>query len=735
MDDTLARIKQLYLDGENDFNAVTIGYPPDKTFELLRLVKATYPVGLPDKFKIYFNSTPDDYARSQLEDFVIDVRHLLKGVEKAGSLHHLYNILGGEFTHDYTDHLISELNGDISTTVINNILLTLKADDPVYNETVLHTLKNRTKISITVLRQMLKTIRTAGEATKKTDWDKVLEGLVHEPYHYLSTGKRLEGYWVKCVDDLDSLYIVTVHHEWMAIVREALRSIDVYGSHDVNEMMQQVAEQKVFTIEEHFKINRDLIHFTNGIYIISRDQFITRHGDTLPPEITDQRTLAPIPHPYHPDTDISDRAYTWDSLLDGWHVQEFQASLHLFFDGDRDVINTWWEWMGYTLTKHIFLKKAAIYHGEPDSGKSTLSQVQQYIFGEQKSSDLSFHELCAQSLGSDSELYDKHLVVEDDLGEEFIKNYERFKKTTGKEYLKFRFMFRDAFTALNIIKFLACANVLPPVKNMGIPFATRWLVFFFKHVFTKDEKDIYWLRRMRHPDVIDYIITKALRHLQVLLKRGYFIGMNPEQVLHWWQLESNIVYKFVHDMCEKVDTIAEADVQADLFRAFKKFADTTNIRSSWVKGQGIFTKQLVNFGHIAVDAGKRERYDEESGQYKMKTVKVYKGIRYDRKKLDALTNPQEEEEGGGGWYTKEDDERHEKLFQEKLLLDTTCNYIMEHITTKPTEPTNPTSLWQEFCKEVENITWKQFDDAIFRLIQDGMVLRRKDMMILENPTM
>jgi phage/plasmid-associated DNA primase len=615
-----------------------MGYSPDNCRECLQSIIDTFPVGLPPKYQQYLNINLDKQDATFLVQYTEEVRGILAGIEKAGSLNHLYNILGGEFSPEYTNHLVDQLNGDITTPVINSILLTLRADDPIHAEQVLKKLKSKGSIPMGTLRKMLRDIRAAGEEHQQTEWDGLVDELTDSPFNYLSTGKRLEGYWIKCLDEIQSLYTAGIHHQFMGYTRDRLRDMGMVGTGNVNEMLQQVAERTVLNIEDDFAINRDLIHFKNGIYIISRDLFISRVAGECQRDIENIRTLSTIPFDYNPDVDISDRKYSWTTFLDGWHVEEFQHSLHLFFGDDEEQINMWWEWMGYCLTKHIFLKKSGIYHGESNSGKSELSKLQMYIFGD-KAAELSFHAICNEDLGSASSLYDKHVCTDDDLGENQIKNYERFKKITGSSRMDFRFMFQDTFTAENIVKFIACANVLPPVKNIGIPFCNRWLIWFFKYVFKDDELDVFWPTRMRHPRVIDYIITKAIHHLQILLKRGYFKGMDAETVMHWWQLESNIVYKFVHEICTTVDTIQDSDVQADLYQAFLDFKETTRVKSGWVKSQAIFTREMINFGHPVMDGGKRERDIE--GEIKTVSTKVYKGIAYNREKLDEILNPDE----------------------------------------------------------------------------------------------
>ena len=707
--EVLARIKSLYgLAREGDLDLVRLGYPPEKTLDVLRAISDAFPIGLPDKIAFYARLDISKWKASELIHFYEDLMERLEIIEKAGSMHHLYHLLGGMVDNSYINMLVEQLDTSSTTDDINNVLVVLDVKDPVQVENTLRKIKEKTRLSITVLRQMVKIVQQAGEEVRVQQWDQLLEELLESPFSYLSTGQRLEGYWIRCEDSIDSLYTSRVHYQFMDVVREKLREIDKYGTSSVNEMLQQIAEKKVLTIEGDFAINRDLIHFENGIYVISSGQFIKRNDPGFPVGIDHRRTLAVIPHPYNPDADISDRVYRWETFLDGWEIEEFQESLRIFFGNEKDVIETWWEWMGYCLTKHIFLKKSAMYRGDSNSGKSELSRLQEKILGS-KATGASFHSICNEDLGSASALYDVQLCVDDDLGEDLIENYERFKKVTGAATMDFRFMFHDKFTAENTVKFQCCANVLPPVKNIGIPFANRWLVFFFKHVFDEDERDVFWTRRMQNPKVIEYILAKAIFHLDRLMKRGYFVGMDGDTVLHWWQLESNVIYRFIHEICEKVDSIALSDSQPDLYSAFVSFSEAINMRSGWVKSQNVFTKHIVSMGHPVCQGGRRPITDPETGDTKDKTVKVYKGLRFDRKALEKLINPENGPNFEDVTIPRVND----------FDLDPIKGWVVDNMP--PEDSTGAMSFFRLYCAKNPSIPFPVFANALRELKDEGMI--------------
>jgi len=606
--------------------------------QLVSRIADLFPVGLPQKTRVYCNYIPgNDAPVKQRQQYLEETSDKFSCINRAGSLHHLYTMLGGTIDERYISTLVDTLSSSSSTTDIQNVFIALPADDVVMQERIIKHMKQKTGLSMTALRSILKNLRTLGADDDQEAWDETLNDLINSEYAYFSTGKKDEGYWIKRLDRIDSLHEFNVHFELMDDARDKLLEIQKLGTSMVNELLQQVKERKNFKIED-FEPERDLIHFRNGIYFIQQDYFLPRDTapDNIPPFVRQYRlrTFSTLLEEYHPEIPLEIPSMTWGNWAGGWYLQEFEHAFEYYFDGDAEVMNRWWEWFGYTLTNYIMFKKAAIYHGESDCGKSKFTEIHQHAIGEQWV-EHTFHDICDKRLGISGSLYRKKVCYDDDLGDDRIKDHSEFKRQTGKSTMEVRELYQNPFMGENTVKFLASANVLPPVKNIGIPFCNRWLIFFFKHVIPKDEQDIFFPSRMSCPRVIQYMYRKGIHHLRILLNRGYFVGMNGEEVMHWWQLGSNIVYRFVKECCIEVPTIGESDVQADLYQHFCTFADSTNMKATWVKGQATFTSQLKTFGYPAVPAGHRDRTDDD-GITRSTSVKVYRGLAIDQDKLDTL---------------------------------------------------------------------------------------------------
>lgn len=638
--DHLHHLRTLYQEStRQDPDLLMQGYLPENLIQLAGQIKTLFPVGLPDGIRVYCNYIPKETApRRQVVQYYEEASNRFSCIERAGSMHHLYTMLGGTVNAAYINKLADDITKDADTNDIRSVFVAIPADDAIMQEKIMKRIKQRTGYSLTALRAILKSMRTLGKQDDLEEWDTlVVELRSQSGYAYLSTGKRDEGYWVREIDQISSLHEFNVHFDIMEIAREKLVEIQKIGTSMVNELLQQFKEKQNFKIDD-FEPDDNIIHFRNGVYFIHEDYFLDRYAppENLPVFVQEYNlhTFTTLPGDYDPTIPLEIEDPAWATWEHGWYLQEFRHAFEYYFNGDENVMNRWWEWFGYTLTNYIFFKKAAIYHGESDCGKSQFAEIHQACIGDEWVQH-SFHQICENELGISGSLYRKKVCYDDDLGDARIKRFEKFKQVTGFPTMEVRDLYQSPFTGKNTVKFMCAANVLPPVKNLDIPFCNRWLIFFFKNIIPLDERDVFFATRMRHPRVISYMYRKGIHHLRQLLHRGYFIGMQGKEVMHWWELGSNIVYRFVHECCKKVETIAESDVQADLYQAFCTYSDASNMKATWVKGQPTFTSQLKKFGHPAVPAGHREREDD-TGNVRSTSVKVYTGLAVDQDKLDAI---------------------------------------------------------------------------------------------------
>lgn len=370
-------------------------------------------------------------------------------------------------------------------------------------------------------------------------------------YVYVQT-TGTDGDWCKCRDAIGSWYQRDVAMELESLL---YKTTPEASKHRVTEAIGHLRAQRWIPISE-FQPDPNVIHFNNGVYLVDKRTFVPRDGTADMSVLAGYniKTFSVVPHDYDPAAPA---------------VPEWDAFLALVFD--QATIERWYEWLGYLLTSSVARKKAAMYIGDHNSGKSTIARVQFYILGEDRVTRESFHSLCLSPF-STFPLVGKHVCYDDDLGNARVQFFERFKKLTGDSVFQVNPKGKNQYEAPNTCKIQVAVNLqLPEVANMDESFATRWIFFQFRHQFPKESRDLGFEERMKNTAVAQHVIKNAVAGLERLATRNFFSGMSDEDVLKYWRQNTDLVYRFVTERCERGTGLqTEKDT---LYEAFVEFAE------------------------------------------------------------------------------------------------------------------------------------------------------------------
>jgi phage/plasmid-associated DNA primase len=496
------------------------------------------------------------------------------------------------------------------------------------------------------------------------EWDAMKDRLLLMPYLFIEADKTGKGYWAKCVDKIGSWYTSNVVKELEAIVREVLATIHKFQTKDVREMIQQLAEARHVSIDVFHQYNRDLIHFKNGVYRISTREFVSRDG-TLPGTWKDNVfTTRPLNVNYRPelDLDVPLEVTSWGDLLgERLFLIEFERTIHRLLDcppdpedpdnkGHPGQYERFWQWLGYCLTDRIDLNKSAIFSGEPDTGKtSTLETIFNYWQSPDGDATLiayvDFIDVCnPKDLDFSGYVHGKKVMFDDEMGNEPITTYSKFKKRVSASTQRVREMYVGSYSGDATAKFSGCVNYLPIVENIGISFGKRIMPFFCQRPYSADEKDEWLVLAMRESRLLgEYIMAKAIKYLHLLLESGWVMPeeITPERVVHWWLLESDVIYSFINQCCDRVDSVEESTIKAEAWFAFTKYRDAVSLThgGEYITSQGEFTKKL---GGYQPPFPVRNGGERETTEWNKKTsrrdnvtkrVDVYFGLHVNEEKL------------------------------------------------------------------------------------------------------
>jgi hypothetical protein len=494
------------------------------------------------------------------------------------------------------------------------------------------------------------------------DWESVKAKLVESRHVWIVTKYDGDGYWARPHDAIDSWYYgsgkVTLDLE--GLVEEQLAGLKMHRSATIKEMLLQLRRRVSVPVDMFTKVNREIIHYQNGIYLIHGQKLVDRN-QPLPAEYSglSRRTLRAVPVDYVPDLKmdypagfLGNTGATWADLFDPATVAivEWERTLHRLFDNHEHPgqYHRFWQWLGYCLSDITDLNKSAILEGVPDTAKtSTWMTFIKLIEPADKdlaiTAHVDFAEICDPKDIEFSKYIDgKKIWYDDEMGKEPIKTYTKFKKRVSEETGKVRALYLGSYNADRVGKFTGCVNILPPVYGISESFGKRIMPFFCANPYTAEEKDEQLVHFMRTSvSLAQYIVRKAMDYLADLLENGWKNAMSAEEVVYWWLIKSDIVYYFKEKMCVKVTTNRDSDDKEDVWNAFVEFRDACGIEhsSKYAATQADFTNIISGFGHPVRDDHRPKRLKGKDGELVNKDdvhVKVYFGLKVDHDKIKEL---------------------------------------------------------------------------------------------------
>lgn len=159
-----------------------------------------------------------------------------------------------------------------------------------------------------------------------------------------------------------------------------------------------------------------------------------------------------------------------------------------FFDQilTLEQIPTIQEWLGYYFYRSYMFKKAIIFVGEGDTGKTTLLETITNLLGTNNISSVSLQKMSSDKFSA-AHLYEKHGNLVDELSAKDISDTGSFKVATGGGTITGEYKFGNQFSFHNFSKFTFACNKIPDVTDFADEaYFNRWMVTRFeKHIENK----------------------------------------------------------------------------------------------------------------------------------------------------------------------------------------------------------------------------------------------------------
>ncbi len=379
-------------------------------------------------------------------------------------------------------------------------------------------------------------------------------------YKIITIGdEKLDMYYYDKKDGLYKKDAEKIIHEYVQNKTDGIVTI-----HQLKEIRGQVQRQTYADRDVMINNNLDLVCVGNGILNIKTLELLP----FTPIEIFTQK----IEWNYNPKSDCP-------------KIKEFLQQV-LMVD-DVDILQ---EFVGYCLYRKYFIKKAIIFWGGKNTGKTTIINLIVKFIGQLNTSGVSLHKIIYDKF-SGYRLYCKFLNFFDDLSFKDIKDTGSFKIATGGGYISAEKKFGDSFEFMNHAKLLFATNKFSAVVDTDdMAYYDRWIIIPFDTPFdeTNELTDKRILDKITTKEEMSGMLTWVLEGLKRVIENETFsYSKTAENNKIIMETNSDSVSSFVYNVLHK----EEGDWVAtdDLYEMFAHYVSDNNLPKESKDG---FSKKL-----------------------------------------------------------------------------------------------------------------------------------------------
>lgn len=314
------------------------------------------------------------------------------------------------------------------------------------------------------------------------------------------------------------------------------------GSHHQKEIIERVKD-KTLVLRKDLVPPQHLINLENGVFDIKERKLL--------PHSSDYNFFSKLPIVYKEGADCP-------------AIKKFLSEV--LPEADVRVVQ---EWFGYALYRKYFIKKAIIFVGEGNTGKTTLLRVLQRFIGLDNISGVSLQRISADKFSA-AHFYNKAVNIYDDLSFKDINDNGGFKIATGGGIITGEYKFGNQFQFENFAKLTFACNKIPEVEDVNDPaYFERWIILNFRNVAKTPDK--FLIDKITTDDEISGLFNFALEGLQRLLAtQAFSYEKTSSEIKTEMQRSGSPLAQFVHERME--EAIGEWRSKDDLHTAYVEFS-------------------------------------------------------------------------------------------------------------------------------------------------------------------
>jgi putative DNA primase/helicase len=227
------------------------------------------------------------------------------------------------------------------------------------------------------------------------------------------------------------------------------------------------------------------------------------------------------------------------------------------------------EWIGFYFIRNYQFKKAMIFVGEGDTGKTTLLEVITFLLGIDNISSISLQKMSGDKFSA-AHLYGKHGNIVDELSARDVSDTGAFKIATGGGNIVGEYKYGNQFGFVNFSKFTFACNRIPDVSSDANDDAyfNRWMVTRFEKTIAK--KIPNFISTLTTEEERSGLFNLAMQGLKRLMEQGRFTyNLNAADTKTEMMRSGSTLAIFVTEMIEMCQ---DGEISKDdLYDAYSKF--------------------------------------------------------------------------------------------------------------------------------------------------------------------
>ena len=320
-------------------------------------------------------------------------------------------------------------------------------------------------------------------------------------------------------------------------------------ANDLREIAQRLTwREEIRCSRNDFNRSKELVNLQNGVFNLETDELL-EHDPRF-------RFTYQVKANYLEDADMID-------------CSAFEEFCRSSLDCDPDKRQLLLEMIGYICSELTAGKCAFFLKGQPNSGKSVISEFIGQLFDSSLVSNVPLHQLGDRFFRA--ELAGKKVNIAGEIAGRALRDISMFKSITGGDRITGEFKGKDPFYFTPSCKLLYAGNTLPRTTEADTTaaFVNRLKVLLFQQSIPPAQQDKQLLSRLCRE--ADSIITLSLHAVQELMERNFEFTMPSDSkvFLRSFATRSNILDGFLKECC-----ILSADARVfntDLFGAFTAY--------------------------------------------------------------------------------------------------------------------------------------------------------------------